>query len=148
MPFTRSKFAERARSISVWAALLGLPFAAACEALAGKTTACDGLVYKKGGPARRDYLPCAGEMVETLDRLAPQIDRMLSGDAQARSEASASGSDLRGLLKKAGGLNLLERWNDRALTNLNGDTRVVGLRGPYDTGLVIRTSKMAVQFVA
>jgi hypothetical protein len=89
--------------------------------MAGKTTACDGLVYKESGLTRAEYLPCAGEMVAILDRLAPQIDAMLSGDEKALAEARVSVRELRSLLKKAGGRDLLERWDDRALTSLNLD---------------------------
>jgi hypothetical protein len=46
---------------------------------------------------------------------------MASGDEGARSEAGDSLRELRGLLKKAGWRNMLERWDDRALTSLNVD---------------------------
>jgi len=111
----------RARSAILRVAVLAIPMTAACGALAAKPTACDGLVYKKGGLTRAEYLPCAGEMMATLDRVAPQIEKMLEGDASARSDASAGVRELRTLLNKAGGRNLLERWEDRALTSLNVD---------------------------
>jgi hypothetical protein len=85
----------------------------------GPPTACDGLVYKEEGLTRKEYLPCAGEMIATLDRLAPQVETMVSGDESARSEARASVRDLRRLIDKAGGRNLIERWDDRTLTSLN-----------------------------
>ena len=75
--------------------MLALPITAGCEAAASETTACDGLVYKESGLTRAEYLPCAGEMMATLDRLAPQIENMLSGDENARSEAQASVRELR-----------------------------------------------------
>jgi hypothetical protein len=78
-------------------------------------------VYKASGPTRKEYLPCAGEMVATLDRLDPQVENMLSGDENARSAAQASVRELRSLLKKAGWRDMLERWDDRALTSLNVD---------------------------
>ena len=109
------------RTIPLWMALLSLPFAGACGVAASRTSACDGLVYEKSGATRKQYLPCAGEMIATLDRLAPQIESMLKGDERARSDARASVQELRGLLRKAGGRKLMERWNDRALTNLNVD---------------------------
>ena len=122
---TSSNVAARARSIVrsifLWAALLSPPLAAACGAVAGQTTACDGLVYKEFGLTRAEYLPCAGEMTATLDRLAQQIETMLSGDENARSEAQATLRELRGLLKKAGWRDMLERWDDGALTSLNVD---------------------------
>jgi len=110
-----------ARSTTMWGMALGVLLTAACGALSATPTACDGLVYKEGGLTRAEYLPCAGEMVATLDRLAPQIEKMLAGDERARSEASAGVRELRTLLNKAGGRNMLERWNDRALTGLNVD---------------------------
>ena len=114
---SHARIAARSRSIVMWAASLSL--AAACGA--GQKTACDGLVYKKVGLTRAEYLPCAGEMMGTLDRLSPQIEGMLSGDEHARAEARDSVRELRNLLKKAGWRDLLERWEDRALTSLNVD---------------------------
>jgi hypothetical protein len=102
-----------------WVAVLAIPMTAACGAFAAKATACDGLVYKDGGLTRAEYLPCAGEMMAALDRLAPHIEKMLDGDASARPDASGGVGELRTLLSKAGGRNLLERWDDRALTSLN-----------------------------
>ena len=103
------------RSRRVVLIVLGV-LAAACG---GQPTACDGLVYKDTGLTRAEYLPCAGEMMATLDRLAPQVETMVSGDEGARSEARASVRDLRRLIDKAGGRSLIERWDDRALTSLN-----------------------------
>jgi hypothetical protein len=89
--------------------------------VAGEKTACDGLVYKESGLARAEYLPCAGEMMATLDQLDAQVGSMISGNENARSEAQASVRKLGSLMKKAGGRNLLEKWDDRALTSLNVD---------------------------
>jgi len=107
------------RSIFVWATLLAVPAAIACGVVADTTTACDGLVYKDVGLTRAEYLPCAGELMATLDRQATQIENMLSGDEKALSEARTTLRELRRLLKKAGWRDLVERWDDRALTNLN-----------------------------
>lgn len=114
-----SNVGARARSAILWVAVLAIPMTAACGALAAGPTACDDLVYKEGGLTRAEYLPCAGEMMAALDRLAPQIEKMLEGDASARSDANAGVGELRTLLTKAGGRNMLERWDDRALTSLN-----------------------------
>ena len=103
----------------MWVLMLVLPMTAGCEA--SKTTACDGLVYKDSGLTRAEYLPCAGEMIATLDRLAPQIESMLTGNEKARTAAQSSVRELRGLMKKAGWRDMLERWDDRALTSLNSD---------------------------
>jgi len=110
-----------ARSLVICAVFSGLPMVAACGALADEPTACDGLVYKESGLARKEYLPCAGEMMATLDQLDTQIKKMIAGNEDARSEAQTSVRKLGSLMKKAGGRNLLERWNDRALTSLNLD---------------------------
>ena len=101
--------------------LLCAPLAAGCAALAGEKTACDGLVYKEGGLERQEFLPCAGEMMSVLDQLDTQIDDMLSGKEEARSDAGASVRKLGSLMRKAGGRNLLAEWDDRALNDLNLD---------------------------
>src|SRR5262245_19253844 len=103
-----------------WAALACLPLTTACT-VAGKSTACDGLTYEKTGPGRKEYLPCASEMMATLDRLDSEIQKMLAGDESARGDARASVREMRSLLKEAGGRDMLEGWNDRALTSLNVD---------------------------
>src|SRR6267154_2899547 len=91
MPCTVSTVGVRTRplvySISVWMMLLSIPLSVACGVVAGEKTPCDGLVYKKFGLTRAEYLPCAGEMLATLERLRPQVDAMLAGDKQARAEA-------------------------------------------------------------
>jgi hypothetical protein len=89
--------------------------------VAGKSSACDGLPAKKSSLTRKQYLPCAGEMVATLDRLDNQVERMLRGDLHAKLQAADSVSELSRLVRKAGGRDLLERWDDRSLTNLNVD---------------------------
>ena len=109
------------RSFVICAIFIGLPMVAGCGALAGEKTACDGLVYKESGLGREEYLPCAGEMMATLDQLDAQVANMISGDENARAEARASVRKLGSLMKKAGGRNLLEKWDDRALTSLNVD---------------------------
>lgn len=121
MPFTPPNAAGWSGSLVRWATVVAIPVVSACGAFAEKPSACDGLVYKEAGLTRAEYLPCAGEIVATLDRLAQQVERMASGDEGARSEAGDSLRELRGLLKKAGWRNMLERWDDRALTSLNVD---------------------------
>ena len=57
--------------------------------------------------------------METLDRLAPQ-DREDARWRRKRTVGRERGYQrLRTLLNKAGGRNMLERWDDRALTSLN-----------------------------
>ena len=125
MPCTVRSIAARTRSvvgsIFVWTAFLSVPLTAACAALTGGTTACDGLVYKEFGLTRAEYLPCAGEMIAKLDRLGPQVDAMLAGDKNARGEARETLRDLQRLFKMAGGRRnmSIEEWRDRGLRSLN-----------------------------
>jgi hypothetical protein len=80
---------------------------------------CRTLVYKEGGPSRAEYLPCAGEIVAALDVVDQNTSKALDGDGQARSEGQAALGRARGLMRAAGGRNLLERWQDQALTDMN-----------------------------
>jgi hypothetical protein len=114
----------------MWTTFLSVPLSAACAALGGGKTACDGLVYKEFGLTRAEYLPCAGEMIAALDRLGPQADAMLAGDKNARGEALDTLHELERLMKKAGGRrNMDSDWNDRGLTSLN--RQILNAYGPY-----------------
>ena len=113
----------------MWTALLSVPLSASCAVLGGGKAPCDGLVYKEFGLTREEYLPCAGEMIATLDRLNPQIDAMLSGDKGARGEALTTLHQLERLMKKAGGRNMDSDWDDRGLTSLN--RKILNAYGPY-----------------
>ena len=115
------KLVTPVRALLRFAAMALLPVATGCTAFAGPPSACDGLVYEQSGLTRKQYLPCAGEMIAKLDVLDGQVDSMLDGEEASRAEALASVRDLRKLLDKAGGQDLLERWDDRSLTNLNVD---------------------------
>jgi hypothetical protein len=81
--------------------------------------ACDNLVYKEEGLTRAEFLPCAGEMLTTMDKLDAQMDAVIKGDKRARTEATGYYAELGDLIRKAGGRNLLERWQDEALNRLN-----------------------------
>jgi hypothetical protein len=80
---------------------------------------CRNLVYKEGGLSRAEYLPCAGEIVAALEVVDQNTEKALDGDGQARSEGQAALGRARGLMRAAGGRNLLERWQDQALTDMN-----------------------------
>jgi len=84
-----------------------------------RRTACDNLVYKEEGLTRTEFLPCAAEMITTMDKLDSHMDTVLKGDKRARAEARAQYHELGELIKKAGGRNLVERWQDESLTRLN-----------------------------
>jgi len=86
---------------------------------ANRRTACDNLVYKEEGLTRTEFLPCAAEMIATMDKLDAHMDAVLKGDKRARAEALVQYNELGALIKKAGGRNLLERWQDESLNRLN-----------------------------
>ncbi len=96
-------------------------FATGCGESVAADSACGNLEYGEAGPTRKEYLPCAGEMIATLDELAPQSQAALRGDQRARSDGQATLRRLQALMSAAGGRKLLERWKDRALTDLNMD---------------------------
>lgn len=93
----------------------------ACGDSVAASSACRSLSYSDQGVARQDYLPCAAEMMAVMDDLETQTHAAFKGDAQARADGQASLRKLRGLMQAAGGRKLLERWNDRRLTDLNVD---------------------------
>lgn len=82
-------------------------------------TACDNLVYKKEGLTRSEFLPCAAEMIATMDKLDAHMDAALKGNKRARADARVQYDELAELVRKAGGRNLMERWQDESLTRLN-----------------------------
>jgi hypothetical protein len=82
-------------------------------------TACDNLVYKEEGLTRTEFLPCAAEMITIMDKLDAHMDAVLKGDKRARAEARVQYDELGVLIKKAGGRNLVERWQDESLNRLN-----------------------------
>jgi hypothetical protein len=104
-----------------WTVVLLSIVCTACSAGVPESSACRDLVYKEGGLTRAEYLPCADEMMKALDEVAVQTKAASSGDVQARSNGRAALARLKGLMTAAGGRNLIERWSDRALTDLNMD---------------------------
>ena len=111
----------RHRILGLVVCLSVLPGTVACTQLVAETSACRNLAYKDGEVARAEYLPCAGEQLAALDDLDRQTEAALGGDKQARADGQATLRRASALREAAGGRQLLERWNDRALTNLNMD---------------------------
>ena len=95
--------------------------ATACGESVAASSSCRNLAYGDQGVARKDYLPCAGEMMAVMDELDTQTAAAFKGDAQARSNGQTSLRKLQALMQAAGGRKLLERWSDRRLTDLNVD---------------------------
>ena len=110
-----------ARSLRALALLILASLAMACGDALAASSACRNLVYGDQGVARKDYLPCAGEMMAALDELDTQTAAAFTGDAQARANGQASLRKVQALMQAAGGRKLLERWSDRRLTDLNVD---------------------------
>ena len=112
--------------------------ASACTDVVADSSACRSLTYVNGGVARAQYLPCAAEMIAALDDLERQTKAALDGDAQARSDGQVSLRRVRALMSAAGGRQLLERWEDRALTDLNVD--ISNAVTKYEAFYMIRVS--------
>ena len=111
--------AEATRHLAVVAAVvLSAACAAGCNDTASGST-CSTLAYDESGPTRSEYLPCAGEMIAALDELEARSREASKGDEQARAAGRTSLRRLIGLMKAAGGLKMLDRWQDRPLTDLN-----------------------------
>jgi hypothetical protein len=101
-----------------------LSLATACGILADsvpETSACRNLTYDKKGPTRAAYLPCAGEIIAAVEELEEHTEAALNGDAKRRSQGRATLTRVIDLMKSAGGMQLLERWNDPLLTEINVD---------------------------
>lgn len=101
--------------------LLLAAVAAGCGDGVPAMSACRNLDYDESGLPRDEYLPCASEMIAALDELAPQAEATLQGTPGARADGEATLRRVRTLFTLAGGRNLLERWRDRSLTDLNVD---------------------------
>ena len=105
---------------------------AACSPAEPVTTACDGLSDRKLGITREEYSPCAREILQTLDTLQRQLQRMVvRGDSTAAPDAQAAYRHLRLLMRRVGfqaDIRLeslgpgrrIERWPDAAMQQFNG----------------------------
>ena len=116
MPRRRARLAVSAAVLSLAAAACGVAADSVPE-----TSACRNLTYDKKGPTRAAYLPCAGEILAAVEVLDGHTQAALNGDAGRRREGRAALGRVTGLMVSAGGRELLERWNDRILTDINMD---------------------------
>jgi len=96
-----------------------LLIASTCISCTAPKTACDGLTYTAYGLGRKEYLPCAGQILDSMNRLRPQLEATVRGDKKARGKAWAEHATLKNLVSKAGERNLVERWEDEDLNRLN-----------------------------
>lgn len=120
--------------------------AAACRSDVPSESRCRNLVYTDQGLSRLEYLPCAGEIVGALDELGQQSEAASRGDRQARSDGRATLGRVNALMKAAGGRNLLERWQDRRLTDLN--LRISNAVARYEAFYMVRILEEPNQFAA
>ena len=81
-------------------------------------SACTNLEQKSTVAARGEFLPCAGEIIATLDALAPLSQSAMKGSKQARLDGEAVLRNVLPMLNAAGGDRLLERGSDRDLSDL------------------------------
>jgi hypothetical protein len=116
----------------------------ACTQLVAESSACRNLVYKNGEVARAEYLPCVGETMAALDELDRQTEAALGGDRQARADGQATLARAIALRQAAGGMQLLERWSDRALMDLNVD--IHNALTHYDAFYMVRIADKSSQF--
>ena len=91
----------------------------ACSGENGRTSACDGLEYSSIGLTREEYIPCVGEIMMVMDELVVQLEENFAGEKEAHSRARRTYRELKVLVRKAGGRNLLEGWEDSHLNELN-----------------------------
>lgn len=82
------------------------------------TSACTNLEQKSTATDRGEFLPCAGEIIATLDALAPLTQAAIKGSKQARLDGEGVLRQLLPMLNAAGGDRLLERASDRDLSDL------------------------------
>src|SRR5205085_7342657 len=85
----------------------------------GGRGACNHLVYEQGGLTRAQYLPCAHEMLATMDALDETLEPLLKGDQRALLRARGLYARLDDQIRGAGGRNLTEGWEDASLNRLN-----------------------------
>ncbi len=107
---------------------------------------CRNLVYKEQGLSRPEYLPCASEIVGALEEVARLSDLASRGDRQARSDGQDALSRVNALMKAAGGRNLLERWEDRGLNDLN--LKISNAVSHYEAFYMVRVLEEPNQFAA
>jgi hypothetical protein len=126
--------------------LLPLVTGACASAGVPDGSTCRHLDYKEGGLSRSEYLPCAGEIVAALDELGRQTQAASKGDRQARTDGRAALARVSALMDAAGGRNLLERWQDRALTDLN--VKIHNAVTHYEAFYMVRVVDEPEQFAA
>lgn len=92
-----------------------------CSDTVQATSACSNLEHNNTGQTRGEFLPCAAEMIAALDALSPLSQSALKGSKQARLDGEAALRTVMPMLSEAGGDRLLERSNDRELSDLRAE---------------------------
>lgn len=110
---------------------------AACPGENGTTSACDDLEYSSVGLTREEYIPCVGEIMMVMDELRAQLEESFAGEKEAHSRARRTYRKLKVLIKKAGGRNLVEGWEDSHLNELN--INLMNAYSSYGAAILART---------
>ena len=131
----------------------GALVALACTPPPLSETACDGISDRELGITRAEYAPCAAELLETLDSLERNLQRMVvRGDSTVEPAARAAYRHLRLLMQRVGFQKdirreslgpgrRIERWPDAAMQQFNGQVGIAAaqymsaLRHPNDGNL-------------
>ncbi len=108
--------------------LLFAAFILGCGEGSGERSPCQGFAKKKMGITREEYLPCAGEIMDALERFQPQLKAILRGKKEAVPEAKQTYRELRKLVRETGmaldgtpfrAERAVERWPDLQVRALN-----------------------------
>jgi hypothetical protein len=89
-----------------------------CSDTVQATSACSNVENQTQSVRREAFLPCASEMLDALEGLAPLTQASVKGNKQARLDGEAALRHVMPMLEQAGGDRLLERSADAVLSDL------------------------------
>jgi hypothetical protein len=82
---------------------------------------CRGLSKGQGGPSKKQYLPCASAMLDSLGKVDAGLVKLANGDKAGRGEAMDAMADFERDIDLVGGsAKLRQKWSDRDLNEING----------------------------
>ena len=90
-----------------------------CSDTVQATSACANIDEKN--MTRDGFLPCASELIAALNEIAPLSHAAIKGSRQARLDGEAELRQILPILNEAGGERLLERSDDRDLSDLRAE---------------------------
>lgn len=92
-----------------------------CNDTVQATTACSNVENNTRSVARAEFLPCATELLASIDALGPLTQATMKGSKQARLDGEAALRQLIPIIDQAGGDRLLERSTDVQLSDLRAE---------------------------